>query len=320
MVRLDGVSTFEEAVNAVLVFLQHRLGFDLCMFTRVEEDDWVVLQIQDRSYGIPRGKVLRWANSFCKQMVAGQGPRIAPDSQAVPAYAAASVASQLTIGAYAGVPLHYEDGRLFGTLCAINPTPKPRSLEAELPLLELLGRMLNSLLVAELRLVEQARRLERAEAAALTDELTQLYNRRGWNQMLQAEEQRCRSLGHPAGVVVIDLDGLKEVNDSLGHARGDELIVRAARGLSRATRAQDVLARVGGDEFAVLAMDCSSEGAEALRQRLEQSLRQEGVKASLGLALRNPGRDLWWAWDEADRAMYLQKKLGRRDRVQVANA
>ena len=112
------------------------------MVTRAQGDDWIVLQSVDRGYGIGQGHVFPWADSFCSQMVAGLGPRIAPCSSDVPAYAAAEFGNRVGIGAYAGVPLHWSNGELFGTLCAIHPSPLPHEMVDELPLIELFATML----------------------------------------------------------------------------------------------------------------------------------------------------------------------------------
>ena len=183
---------FSSAARAVLAFLHGRLGFDLWMVTRTEGDDWIVLQREDHGYEVPQGAVFRWADSFCSQMVAGRGPRVAPCSAEVPVYANAPISRQVQIGAYVGVPLDRGDGSLFGTLCAIHPEAQPGEILAEQPLIELLAGLLCTLLESELRATEQVRLMERAEAEALTDALTGLYNRRGWERLLAGEEERCR--------------------------------------------------------------------------------------------------------------------------------
>ena len=228
---------FDTAARAVLSFLYRRMGFGLWMVTRTEGDDWIVLQAEDHGYDVKEGTVFRWADSFCSRMVDGLGPRIAPSSDAVPAYASAPIGQQVKIGAYVGVPLRGPEGALFGTLCAIDPQMQPAAIVHEQELVEMMAGLLSSLLQAELRLVNEARRAERAESEALTDGLTGLYNRRGWVNLLAAEEGRCRRYGHPASIIAIDLDGLKAINDTYGHLKGDELLARAGsviRGTARA--------------------------------------------------------------------------------------
>jgi diguanylate cyclase (GGDEF)-like protein len=302
---------FGTASVEILNFLYQRLNFDLWMITRTEGNDWIVLQVSDRSYGIEEGTVFSWADSFCCQMVSGQGPRIAPSASAIPAYAATPIAQQIPIGAYIGIPLVLEDGSLFGTLCAIDPNPQPEAITAELPLLELFARLLCSILENDLKLSEQTRRAERAEAEALTDPLTGLYNRRGWDQLLSAEESRCRRYGHPASVISVDLDDLKQVNDAGGHASGDELLLKAAQTIRTALRQQDIVARVGGDEFSILAVEADGQGASALLIRMRTQLSAAGIRASLGYATRHPAFGLRHAWQEADRAMYICKRANK---------
>ena len=72
---------FERASQAVLEFLHRRLGFSLWMVTRVQGDDFIILQAKDEGYGVSPGTVIRWADSFCSQMVKGNAPRVAPDGR-----------------------------------------------------------------------------------------------------------------------------------------------------------------------------------------------------------------------------------------------
>lgn len=308
MTDIRSFPSFEAATQASLEFLHSRLGFDLWMLTRTEGEDWVVLHSEDHGYGVKEGAVFRWADSFCSQMCKGLGPRIAPRSREVPIYAAAPIGQQVAIGAYVGIPLTKIDGSLFGTLCAIDPDPQPLSLTEELPLVELVGRLLCSVLESELKLQTEIRRFERAQADAFTDPLTGLYNRRAWTHLSSAEEERCKRYGHPACVLSIDLDGLKLVNDSQGHAKGDEYICRAAKAIQNAVRLQDIVARIGGDEFAVLGVECNEFEAAALSTRISEALDAAQVPASIGLANRDPRFSLMDSFVKADEIMYRCKR------------
>lgn len=301
-------SDFETAAHAVLAFLHQRLGFDLWMVTRTAGDDWIVLQSEDHGYGIAPGTVFRWADSFCSEMVKGNGPRIAPRSEDIPAYATAAIGRRVQIKAYVGLPLVNSDGSLFGTLCAIHPSPQPQSIVEEKELVELLGAMLSTILQAELRAAEEARRSEKLQAEALIDALTDTYNRRGWDRLLASEEERCRRYGHPAAILIVDLDELKLVNDAQGHAAGDSLIVRASSALRKAARSLDIVARLGGDEFGILSAECDRAGAEALLKRVRTALSEANVKASVGLAMRGASGGLKHALESADQLMYKEKR------------
>lgn len=240
-------------------------------------------------------------------MVAGRGPRVAPSSESVPAYCAAPIGKHVTIKAYVGVPLARADGSLFGTLCAIDPVPQPQAITQEQPLIELLAGILSGLLNSELKAVENNRRAERAEAESEIDSLTDVHNRRGWDRLLAAEETRCRRYGHPACVIAVDLDGLKAVNDSHGHIAGDQLLRRTGQAIRAAVRESGVVSRVGGDEFAVLGIECDEFNSRRLLQRIRTKLMEAEVAASLGLVMRVPCQGLQAAWQAADQEMYREK-------------
>ncbi|MEA3298735.1 MAG: sensor domain-containing diguanylate cyclase [Pseudomonadota bacterium] len=304
---------FETASRTVLAFLHQRFAFGLWMVTRTEGDDWIVLQALDRGYGVREGDVYRWADSFCSRMVEGQGPRLAPRAAAVPAYAAAPIGQRLAIGAYIGVPLVRPDGTLFGTLCAIDPREQPQLSDPDLELVELLANLLATLLAADLQAVEQQRLARYWKEASLTDALTGLANRRGWDLRLEEEEARARRYGGPVGVLVIDLDDLKEINDTQGHGEGDKLIRDSARIIGETLRTSDFAARIGGDEFAILAVESGAAHAAALAGRLEEALAADGIRASIGHAGRDPRQHLAKAWEAADQAMYAIKQERRGD-------
>lgn len=141
----------------------------------------------------------------------------------------------------------------------------------------------------------------------MTDPLTGLTNRRGWDLLLEREEQRCRRYGAVASVLMIDLDRLKAVNDSHGHAAGDELLRRAADVLRGAVRGADVVARLGGDEFGVLAVETDLPAAIRERDRLRDLLRAAGVPGAVGAAARQPLGGLPATVIAADHDMYQDK-------------
>ena len=307
MINLDS-SSFKSASRAVLSFLHRQLGFDLWMVTRVAGSDWVVLQTEGSYMDIAPNRVYRWSDSFCSEMVKGNGPRVAPQSDLVPAYAASPLGQELQVKAYIGSPLVGIDGSLFGTLCAIHPAPRPESIVQAQAMVDLFSQMLSTILQLELKAMDAVRRTERLTIEALTDTLTKTYNRRGWDRLLASEEERCSRFGHPAAVLVIDLDGLKRINDTQGHASGDALIERAAAALRKATRASDIVARLGGDEFGILAVECDRDCSKSLLQRIRAVLREDNVSASVGLATRKPSLGLAHAWSEADQRMYEEKR------------
>lgn len=308
---LGPLPDFERASRATLAYLHETLGMGLWMVTRVNGDDWVVLTSVDDGYGVDAGRVFRWHDSICSRLVAGSGPSIAPSVEAVDAYRDAPIREYTEIGAYIGVPILAGDGELFGTLCAIDPSPQPEALTEALPLVELLAGQLSGILSLEVRLADAERAADRARFDAALDPLTGLCNRRGWDALVEAEESRARRHGNPISVIWIDVDGLKQANDTLGHEAGDDLLRRCGIALSAAVRRHDVAARVGGDEFAVLAVHADAAGVAVLVERIERALAATGVRASLGAATRDPARGLVEAVLAADAAMYEMKRQHR---------
>jgi diguanylate cyclase (GGDEF)-like protein len=204
------------------------------------------------------------------------------------------------------------DHGTIGTLCGIDPQPVPVNIERWLPVVQLCAQMLATLWCHDVDLKETQRRAERAELEAMTDAMTGIFNRRGWRELLALEEQRCRDEHTTAGVVVLDLDQLKQTNDSQGHNAGDALIQRAAQELSASVRASDVVARLGGDEFVVLVLDVGPTELARQAARIEQALRGAGVAATLGYSWRGPDRDLGEAYREADLLMLDAKRARHR--------
>jgi diguanylate cyclase len=304
---LPAPAAFRDAAGTVLEGLRERTGLGCWMLLRRGGGGWVVVAVRDRSYGIREDQLLPDGELPAGAMPDGRGPRVAPAVAEAGAHAATARLRGRRVGAFAGVPVPAPDGSPFGCLCGIDPAARPE-LARELPTVELLGRLLGSLLAQELDRQELQRRFERAALDALTDPLTGVGNRRAWDRLLAAEEARCRRYGSPASLVAIDLDELKLVNDGAGHAAGDRLLRRAAEAIASAKRAADVVARLGGDEFGVLAVECDHHAAAVLAERLRGALAAAGVRASVGHATRRASADLAQAWAEADASMYASKR------------
>ena len=305
---------FAGASREVLTFLHQRIGMDLWMVSRADNEDWVVLAAEDHGYGIQEGDVFRWADTFCSRMVRGEGPRIAPSTADFPAYATLPLTSQLPIGAYVGVPLVDNKGELFGTLCGINPQPMPAGIVDEQPMVEVFADMLSGLLSAELNTTAMAREAEAARSEALTDSLTGLANRRGWEMALAAEEERCRRYGATACVVAIELDGMKAPGVSWAAREAyDAVLVRAAQALRQTVRKPDTLARLDDDRFVVLGVECTTAEAMALLRRLEQGVQGAELSAALGMAMRNRTSGLFDTFERAIDAMVEHRDARARD-------
>jgi diguanylate cyclase (GGDEF)-like protein len=308
---LSPASAFDEASRAVVSYLRSAVPLGFWSVTRYDGERQVYLTLEDDHYGTHVGDSVPWTDSFCRHAVAGTGPQIAPYAMAVPVYAATEVAARLDIGTYVGIPIRLSDGEVFGTLCGLDPAVREAGFARHADLLELLTMLLARVLDADLERAATARAAEEALLLAETDALTGLLNRRGWDRLLDLEEQRCRRYGDPCSVLVLDLDGLREVNDTDGHDAGDAILRRAADTVRSVSRASDVLARLGGDEFGIIAAMTTERDAKALAERLQTALDRSGIECSIGLAVASMRTGLSAAWRQADQHMY-ESKMRRR--------
>ena len=163
---------------------------------------------------------------------------------------------------------------------------------------------------------------------ALSDDLTGLLNRRGFLFLACQQLKLASRNGRSAVVFLCDVDGLKRINDQFGHAAGDEALVRTAQVLEETFRESDVLARFGGDEFAMLALETTGEGQATICRRLQEKLRNANavesryrLSLSLGAARANAMEVnvLNELLLRADEALY-EAKLRRADTTQLSNA
>lgn len=150
------------------------------------------------------------------------------------------------------------------------------------------------------------------ERQATTDPLTGLANRRGFADAVVARRGR-----RPFALLAIDVDGLKEVNDTGGHDAGDELIRTVAHACAGVARAGDVVARLGGDEFAVFLANADATDAAAAAERMRDAIRHctvrgRPVQVSIGVAAGGPASEFDAVLAEADAAMYKNKRQNRR--------
>jgi diguanylate cyclase (GGDEF)-like protein len=174
---------------------------------------------------------------------------------------------------------------------------------------ELFARAISLGHIVELAL-SNALALQLSQREAATDPLTGLANRRGF----EAEVALLRGR-RPFAVLALDVDRLKSVNDSFGHAMGDSLLVGIAQASTRVMRRGDLIARTGGDEFAAFLLDAGEEGATRAAQRILEALKlttTNGVvpAVSIGAACGSPDADLMEVLKEADAAMYVAKRQG----------
>jgi diguanylate cyclase (GGDEF)-like protein len=200
-------------------------------------------------------------------------------------------------------------GRVLGVLTAAFDRVDPELADAAEPILELLA--------AEVAVaIDRDRMLADLQSLAVTDELTAIANRRAW-------ESAARTMSRQGAMVLLDLDHFKGVNDTRGHAAGDEVLRAFARVLADTVRSEDLCARIGGEEFAVLLHSGADPTALVDRIRTawhadRRAVDQSGPTFSAGAAVREPDESLEDLQRRCDRALYAAKTQGR-NRLVVAS-
>jgi diguanylate cyclase (GGDEF)-like protein len=154
---------------------------------------------------------------------------------------------------------------------------------------------------------------------AALDELTGLYNRRSGEQRLSEEISRALRHSRPLTVLLIDIDGLKQINDQLGHPAGDLMLKCFSERLQRAIRGSDLAVRMGGDEFMVLLPECRADEVRHVLSRVdgiefEYDGNQIACHFSRGWTDYKPGETSTELMKRADEALYANKRTGKRHR------
>lgn len=168
------------------------------------------------------------------------------------------------------------------------------------------------LLDAAALVLENLRLLESVETLARHDGLTGLFNRREFETRMQEEQSRAQRLGSQCGLLLLDVDHFKAVNDTYGHKAGDELLQTVGVLLRSTLRAHDIVARFGGDEFAVLVTDTNAEQVVAIAARVGTQALEQGISLSIGASVwPRDNLDTSVLFAEADAKMYEAKRGGR---------
>lgn len=178
--------------------------------------------------------------------------------------------------------------------------------------------------LSELRKMELESQNKQLKEQVFYDPLTSLYNRRYFDKVFQNEIKRACRCGNPIGVIFVDVDWFKQLNDTYGHQFGDAVLTGLGRIIGQSVRSTDIPARFGGEEFVLLAVDASEAGLKSLAERIRQAVESETfehggivvpVTVSVGATFATPRRDevnlSTQILETADAAMYESKRRGR---------
>lgn len=293
----------EEAIRSTCELLGIATGFDRWAFVRPVAGTEIVLVRSGPGDELSPGRTVVWAERLRTDNGTLVDGTIGPGALTEPEPDLVTVARAIV------TPIPTMGGVLVGW--GITSDRNPSALAR--PLTAYAARQIATLHDLEARWVHASRRADIAGAAASVDVLTGLGNRRAFNRHLRIEEARCYRHDQPALVVVVDLDELKVINDRDGHPAGDRCLRTAAGAIVEAMRAADGVFRIGGDEFAAVAVACDEQQGPEIERRLASILEEAGIAASIGWAARPPHPSLLAAYIAADTAMYADKDRRRGD-------
>jgi diguanylate cyclase (GGDEF)-like protein len=300
--------TLEQAAEAVADLVSASAGMRLWLVAKIEGERWIPLAVRDEHYRVRRGRPELWLDALCARVASGRAPVMITDTAGESAVADLARSLGVAVGSYVCHPIHDGRGMLFGAVCAFDPEAGRFEEALMLPRLRAAAQVITSHLALEEQVEDTRRRAERAELESRTDPMTSVLNRRGWELAMTQEQARIARTGSSAAIVLVDLDGLKIVNDSQGHEAGDELIVRCARVLANQVRSRDVVGRLGGDEFAMLLAGIDRQLAGQVIERIRQALINAQVNCTLTWSWAGVLGSLEEALAEADMLLIEHKK------------
>jgi len=257
---------------------------------------------------------------MCQAMVAG-APRATADASDVPAYASTAPVPSWPVRTYMAAPICTPAGALFGTLCGYGSQVADAQMVATMaPVVQLLADLLGQVLLSEHLRAQAVDREAHLYRLATRDHLTGLATRAVFYDRLAHALDLHRTSGRALTVLLVDIDDSKAVNDTHGHGAGDALLAHLAQTWQPHVRAGNTLARIGGDEFALLIETglSVSEVLAAVHHGMRQPLLVPGtemhVTTSVGAAhlrFQDPTPSVDGLLARADRALYATKAAGK---------
>ena len=267
--------------------------------------------------------------TFCHHALVAEGALILEDALQLPVFRDVPSVVSLGVRAYAGIPLRTEEGEMLGSFCAVDFKPKQWSEQDVEILVELAhsamreirlrkalhaADALNQQLLAQLQRVDELNRA--LSELATTDALTGLNNRRSFDHSLELQIAMVERSKTPLSLLMLDVDHFKRINDNFGHEAGDKVLVAIAQMLTGCARLTDVVARVGGEEFAVILPNTGADGAREVAERMRTAVAHANWLArpatiSIGVATLQADEAACDLYARADAALYQAKAAGR---------
>ncbi len=302
--RLAQIEDREELLNTVLEALRDHFRYEMALILLREGDRLRLVRLEGHCPGMEPLREVAIGQGLAGWAAAHRQSVLVNDVRRDPRYIPVCPATQAELVA----PI-YTPEELFGVLDIQSVTAGAFTPDDQLVLESLAGQLAIALSNLERR--QELREL------SLKDPLTGLYNRRHLAEVLERERQRSRRYGHTLALLLIDLDNFREVNNTYGHLKGDEVLQQIAQLLRENIRASDIVFRYGGDEFLILMPETDGAAREAvarLRAALEEWNRRSGLEVELGFSAGvvawapQDGRSIEEVLEEVDRRLYHDKQ------------
>ena len=303
--NLISLDKWQRTVNLLAKLFKAPAGF---LVQHTERGYQVTLSSEQESNPYSAGVIIEPdVNIFCRRIVETRQELYVSNAPLDPCWDTNPEVHNDGFRSYLGVPVFWPDGTAFGTFCVMDY----QETHYDDTYFELI-RQLKEIIEADLSLSQV---YEEIREMAMTDPLTGLYNRRGFNMLAEQRVQLARRMQSRLGLLYFDIDQFKLVNDTQGHAVGDQVLKQVADAMQQSLRNSDVLARLGGDEFVAVVLLEQDSDVEHICGRFRQAmtrlktLHQQEIQVSCGFTLLDIDCcDIDAALNRADEDMYRNKR------------
>lgn len=225
-------SNCRTTIRQSLSYLKNNLSVDAVLLVRQLSNQFHIEFVSGTATGLYEGLSGTWEGSIFDFVVEGRAPTIAPDVLSIP-LANVPFLPNYRLRSFASTVIDDPSGGLYGMLCGISSSPIATDTSASQTLLEFCAEQIKFVLASELFVLEQSAHIDVLAEQAYSDQMTGLINRNGWDRVISAAMDNQRQGQGFVSIFVIDLDDLKTLNDSDGHASGDRVILQVASELIR---------------------------------------------------------------------------------------
>lgn len=293
----------------------HPFGFWMVFRVNQQDDDLIALASEkyrnELEFKLDSGDSISWSNTICKKMMQNEGPKIAHDISLVDSYKDLPMVKKYNIASYIGIPLYTANGDMFGALCAIDIETKAEDLYEHESVFRLMSRSIMTVYQQEMQLTQTRRLYEKTRLLAEKDDLTGLYNDRGWQWSLENEELRCKNFGTPCAIMILEMDNLKHFSSELGVDAGNKYLLKLTCALNEDRSENDIVARLGNDQFGLFLYDSQKEDTLKTVEQLRTSFAKNNLLVSLGYCQTNSRHDFKKTIELAKRRMAAEKAKKR---------